>query len=77
MPRQGKDIPSLRKIFSKGLTGQKPMYIIGKEEREKVMNLVLIMVGNKYKVYREMENGKRRLMGTFKSSQDAIRFMNG
>jgi hypothetical protein len=41
------------------------------------MNLVLIMVGNKYKVYREMENGKRRLMGTFKTSQDAIRFMNG
>ena len=40
------------------------------------MMLVLIVIGNKYKVYRE-ENGKRKLMGTFKTSDDAIRFMNG
>ncbi len=38
--------------------------------------LVLIVVKSKYKVYREMENGKRRLLGTFKSSDEAIRFMN-
>ncbi len=36
----------------------------------------LIVIGNKYKVYRDMENGKRRLLGTFKSSDEAIRFMN-
>ena len=36
----------------------------------------LIVIGNKYKVYRDMENGKRRLLGTFKSSYEAIRFMN-
>lgn len=40
-------------------------------------NLILIVVGGKYKVYRDMGNGKRRLMGTFKTSDDAIRFMNG
>ncbi len=36
----------------------------------------LIVIGNKYKVYRNLENGKRKLLGTFKSSDDAIRFMN-
>ena len=38
--------------------------------------LVLIVVGKKYKVYRELGNGKRRLAGTFNTSDDAIRFMN-
>jgi hypothetical protein len=38
--------------------------------------LVLIVVKNRYKVYRELGNGKRRLAGTFKTSNDAIRFMN-
>jgi hypothetical protein len=36
----------------------------------------LIVIGNKYKVYQEIGNGKRRLLGTFKSSDEAIRFMN-
>jgi len=36
----------------------------------------LIVIGNKYKVYAEMGNGKRRLLETFKSSDEAIRFMN-
>ena len=40
-------------------------------------NLVLIVVSGKYKVYRDMGNGKRRLLGTFKTLDDAIRFMNG
>lgn len=41
--------------------------------------LVLIVVGRKYKVYREVKypNGySRRLLGTFKSSYEAERFMN-
>jgi hypothetical protein len=41
------------------------------------MTLILVVVGSKYKVYRDMGNGKRRLMGTFKTSDDAIRYMNG
>lgn len=40
-------------------------------------NLVLIVVKNTYKVYRDYGNGKRRLIGTFKSSIEAERFMNG
>lgn len=39
--------------------------------------LTMIQVGKKFKVYRDMENGKRRLLGVFNSSDDAIRFMNG
>jgi hypothetical protein len=39
------------------------------------MKTVLIVVGKKYKVYSEA-NGKRKLLGVFKTSQDAIRFMN-
>jgi hypothetical protein len=39
------------------------------------MTQILIVVGNKYKVYSE-KNGKRRLLGVFKTSDDAIRFMN-
>ena len=42
----------------------------------KMETLVLIVVGGKYKVYREMANGKRRLLGSFKTSYDAERFMN-
>lgn len=41
--------------------------------------LVLIVVGRKYKVYRQINypNGwSRRLIGTFKSSYEAERFMN-
>lgn len=38
--------------------------------------LILIVVNGKYKVYRDMGNGKRRLLGTFKTSADAERFMN-
>jgi hypothetical protein len=45
------------------------------ENGEKKMT-TLIVIGNKYKVYRNLENGKRKLLGTFKSSDDAIRFMN-
>jgi hypothetical protein len=45
-----------------------------KKERMK-MNQVLIVVNGKYKVYSET-NGKRKLLGVFKTSQDAIRFMN-
>jgi hypothetical protein len=47
---------------------------IDKKEEMK-MTQVLIVVGNKYKVYSEA-NGKRKLLGVFKTSQDAIRFMN-
>ena len=39
------------------------------------MNQVLIVVGKKYKVYSET-NGKRKLLGVFKTSQEAERFMN-
>jgi len=39
------------------------------------MTQVLIVIGKKYKVYSET-NGKRKLLGIFKTSQDAIRFMN-
>lgn len=42
--------------------------------------LTLIQTGKKYKVYRIDSNkndGKnRKLLGTFKSSEEAIRFMN-
>jgi len=37
---------------------------------------ILIVVNGKYKVYRDLGNGKRRLIGTFKTSTDAERFMN-
>jgi hypothetical protein len=40
------------------------------------MTLILIVVGSKYKVYRDMGNGKRRLLGSFKTSSEAERFMN-
>lgn len=53
---------------------------ISKKEREKEMEtLVLIVVGRKYKVYAEKQypNGySRRLLGTFKTSYEAERFMN-
>lgn len=45
----------------------------------KMETLVLIVVKNKYKVYSQTTypNGySRRLVGTFKTSQDAERFMN-
>lgn len=38
--------------------------------------LVLIVVNNRFKVYRDMGDGKRRLLGTFKTSAEAERFMN-
>lgn len=38
--------------------------------------LVLIVVGKKYKVYKDMGNGKRRLLGSFNTSHEAERFMN-
>lgn len=37
--------------------------------------LVLIVVGRKYKVYREVNGYSRKLLGTFKSSYEAERFM--
>ena len=37
--------------------------------------LILIVVKNRYKVYKDC-NGKRRLLGTFKNAYDAERFMN-
>ena len=53
---------------------------ISKKEREKKMEtLVLIVVGRKYKVYRERKypNGySRQLVATFKSSYAAELFMN-
>lgn len=45
----------------------------------KMETLVLIVVGKKYKVYRERKypNGySRQLLATFKTSYDAERFMN-
>lgn len=43
--------------------------------------ITLIQVGKKFKVYRidpTKNDGKnKRLLGTFKTSEDAIRFMNG
>ena len=39
-------------------------------------NLILIVVKNRYKVYKDCGNGKRRLLGTFTTSDDALRFMN-
>lgn len=45
----------------------------------KMETLVLIVVKNKYKVYSQTTypNGySRRLVGTFKTSRDAERFMN-
>lgn len=44
-----------------------------------MQTLVLIVVKNKYKVYSETTypNGwSRRLLGTFKTSQEAERFIN-
>jgi hypothetical protein len=38
--------------------------------------LTLIVVKGKYKVYWEMANGKRMLLGSFKTSAEAERFMN-
>jgi hypothetical protein len=52
---------------------------IDKKERELDMKTVLIVVGKKYKVYSETTypNGySRRLLATFKTSQEAERFMN-
>jgi len=47
-----------------------------KEKEKKMTTLVLIVVGKKYKVYKDMGNGKRRLLGSFNSSTEAERFMN-
>jgi hypothetical protein len=56
------------------------MSIDKKEKKEKKMEtLILIVVKNKYKVYSHTTypNGySRRLVGTFKTSRDAERFMN-
>lgn len=38
--------------------------------------MTIIVVGNKFKVYRECGNGKRVLLGSFKTSHEAERFMN-
>jgi hypothetical protein len=67
-----------KKIFSKVLTRRKPMSIIErkKEKEKKMTTLILIVVGKKYKVYKDMGNGKRRLLGSFNSSHEAERFMN-
>ena len=42
-----------------------------------MQTLVLIVANGKYKVYKDIGNGKRRLMGWFKTSREAERFMNG
>lgn len=56
------------------------MSIDKKEKKEKKMETtVLIVVKGKYKVYQETTypNGySRRLLATFKTSQEAERFMN-
>jgi hypothetical protein len=56
------------------------MSIDKKEKKEKKMETtVLIVVKGKYKVYREKKypNGySRQLLATFKTSQEAERFMN-
>ena len=41
-----------------------------------MISLTMIVVGNKFKVYREIVNDRRKLVGTFKSEDEAIRFMN-
>jgi hypothetical protein len=66
------------KIFPRGLTRRKPISIIErkKEKEKKMTTLILIVVGKKYKVYKDMGNGKRRLLGSFNSSTEAERFMN-
>ena len=71
-------LPITEKIFSKVLTRRKPISIIGrkKEKGNKMTTLILMVVGKKYKVYKDMGNGKRRLMGSFNSSTEAERFMN-
>jgi len=68
----------IEKIFPRGLTRRKPISIIErkKEKEKKMTTLVLIVVGKKYKVYKDMGNGKRRLLGSFNSSTEAERFMN-
>jgi hypothetical protein len=68
----------IEKIFPRGLTRRKPISIIErkKEKGKKMTTLILIVVGKKYKVYKDMGNGKRRLLGSFNSSTEAERFMN-
>jgi hypothetical protein len=75
---RGFPLPITEKIFSKVLTRRKPISIIGrkKEKGNKMTTLILMVVGKKYKVYKDMGNGKRRLMGSFNSSTEAERFMN-
>jgi hypothetical protein len=41
------------------------------------MVTTLIQVGKKFKVYQELGGKNRKLLGVFKSSDEAIRFMNG
>jgi hypothetical protein len=52
---------------------------ISKKEREKNMILSMIQIGKMFKVYQVIEGeyrGKNRiLLGTFKSSDEAIAFM--
>ena len=75
---RGSPLLLTEKIFPRGLTRRKPMYIIErkKEKGKKMTTLILIVVGKKYKVYKDMGNGKRRLLGSFNSSTEAERFMN-
>lgn len=38
--------------------------------------LTIIVVNNRFKVYRDMGNGKRSLLATFKTAAEAERFVN-
>jgi hypothetical protein len=39
-------------------------------------SLVIIVVGAKYKVYKDVPNNRRKLVGTFGNETDAVNFIN-
>ena len=46
-----------------------------KKGEKKMITLTMIQIGRKFKVYHD-QNGKRILLGIFKSADEAISFMN-
>ena len=73
---RGFPLPLTEKIFSYRLdTAKADVYNRAKEKEKKMTTLILIVVGKKYKVYKDMGNGKRRLLGSFNTSHEAERFM--